>query len=443
MCVGWGAGSLGVAVASGAVSALVLRYMTDFLAIGAAAGGLLIAASKIYDAITDPVMGIVSDRTSSKRGRRRPFLLAGGLLLALSLVMIFNAPNFSGVTGAMIYMTAALLLHATAYTVFNVPYLAMPAEMTANYHERSYLISFRVYAISFAGMLGLFVGPTIIASFDDGRVGHGVMAWVLAGFVVASTLICFQATRDAPFTQATKKKTYSPREEVALVLQNRPFLVLVGVKLCALLGLAMSMPAIAFFFSQVLNFSDAYLGIYFLSFYIAMMGSQSLWLSLGRRWGKRLTYMVALWAKVAVTMSWLMAGSDEPLVVMLIRAFLLGLTGGGTLLMGQSLLPDTIEYDFRRTGLRREGIFAGVFTTVEKFAYAFAPAITGIFLGAMGYVSSTGDVDAAQPDSAILAIYIAVAIVPSVMSAVAAVLLFAYDLDEHRLKATGNVTPSG
>ena len=101
-----------------------------------------------------------------------------------------------------------------------------------------------------------------------------------------------------------------------------------------------------------------------------------------------------------------------------------GPLGGGTLVMGQSLVPDTIEYDFRRTGLRREGIFAGVFTTVEKFAYAFAPAITGIFLGAMGYVSSTGDVDAAQPDSAILAIYIAVAIVPSVMSA-------------------GNATPSG
>ena len=103
------------------------------------------------------------------------------------------------------------------------------------------------------------------------------------------------------------------------------------------------------------------------------------------------------------------------------------------------MLPDTIEYDRRRTGLERAGIFAGIYTTAEKLAYALGPALTGIVLGAMGYVSGTGGTAIEQPASAITAIYLCIGVAPGVCLSAAIAMLFFYDLDEAKLKATTKI----
>lgn len=438
VCVGWGVGSLGMAVMFGLINTFALSFMVNHLAIGAGVAGLLMGLSKIYDGFTDPLMGVISDKTNTKMGRRRPYLLAGAFLLAASMVFMFNVPDFSQTSSAAVYMTAMLLLYATAYTVFNVPYLAMPAEMTDGYHERSYLMSFRVYGIAAAGFVGLAAGPMIIDGFGGGRAGFEAMAWIMGGAVLLSSLACFYFTKDAPFKHKVETTRYTMKDQIRLAAENRPFMWLMLSKLCGLLGAALSAPAKAFFFPLVLGASLTSFGYYWIAFYTAMILSQPFWLRYGKSHGKRNIFIFALLATVVVNLTWLLATPEEAYVITIIRGVLLGFFGGATLLMGQAMLPDTMEYDLRRTGLRREGIYAGFYTTIEKFSYAIGPAITGIVLGAMGYVASK-DGTAAQPDSAIIAVYICAAGLPALMGVLGAVSLTRYDLTEEKLKSTKQV----
>lgn len=435
VCVGWGVGSLGMAIMFGLINTFALKFMADHLAIAAGVAGLLLGVSKIYDGFTDPLMGVISDKTNTKMGRRRPYLLIGAFLLAASMVFMFNVPDFAQPSSAVIYMTAMLLLYATAYTVFNVPYLAMPAEMTEGYHERSYLMSFRVYGIAAAGFVGLAAGPMIIDGYGGGRAGFEAMAWIMGGAVLLSSLACFYFTKDAPFKHKIQTSKYTMKDQIRLAAENRPFMWLMLSKLCGLVGAALSAPAKAFFFPLVLGASLTSFGYYWIAFYIAMIVSQPFWLRYGKNHGKRNIFMFALLATVVVNLTWLLATPQEAYVITIIRGVFLGFFGGATLLMGQAMLPDTMEYDLRRTGLRREGIYAGFYTTIEKFSYAIGPAITGIVLGAMGYVASKG-APVEQPDSAILAVYICAAGLPALMGVLGALSLTRYDLTEEKLKAT-------
>jgi len=434
VCAGWGVGSLGMAVMFGLISTFALSFMTNYLAISAGLAGLLMGLSKIYDGITDPIMGVITDRTHTRIGRRRPFLLVGAFLLAISMVLMFNVPDFGAPTGAAIYMALILLLYATAYTVFNVPYLAMPAEMTEGYHERAYLMSFRVYGIAAAGYVGYFAGPLIVDAFGGGRAGFAGMAWIMGGAVLVSSLICFYLTKDAPFKHKVDTDPVGFKEQVRLLLQNRPFLWLMLAKLCGLLGQALSNPAKAFFFPLVLGASLTSFGWYWFAFYTAMFVSQPVWLRYGKRYGKRTVFIIALLLSAVVTLTWLLASPAEPYALTILRGIFLGFLGGATLLMGQAMLPDTMEYDIRRTGMRREGVYAGVYTTIEKFAFALGPAATGAILAGMGYIaSSEGFVE--QPESAILAVYICAAVLPVVTSILGILCLTQYDLTEQKLKA--------
>lgn len=435
VCLGWGVGSLGMAVMFGLINTFALSFMVNQLAISAGFAGLLIGLSKIYDGVTDPLMGVISDKTNTRMGRRRPYLLVGAFMLTASMVLTFNVPAFVSPENALLYMTVILLFYATAYTVFNVPYLAMPAEMTDGYHERSYLMSFRVYGIAAAGFVGLAAGPMLIDGFGGGRAGFEAMAWIMGGAVLASSLLCFYFTKDAPFKNKVTTSHYTLKEQIRLAIENRPFMWLMISKLCGLLGSALSAPAKAFFFPLVLGASLTSFGYYWVAFYIAMVASQPFWLRYGKNHGKRNIFIFALIATAVVNLTWLIATPTEPYAVTIIRGLFLGFFGGATLLMGQAMLPDTMEYDVRRTGIRREGVYAGFYTTIEKFSYAAGPAITGLLLAAAGYVASS-DGFAAQPQSAIIAIYICAAGIPALMGFVGALCLTQYDLTEEKLKAT-------
>ena len=169
--IGWGLGAVGSTIFLFSKS-LILRFMTDYLGVAAATAGFLFAISRVYDAATDPVMGVISDKTASRWGRRRPYLLAGAILCASTFVLLFSVPDIQSSQTMVIYMGALLLLFSTAYTLFNVAHVAMPVEMTTNFQERAELFSYRAAAIGLGSVLGGFLGPVIIATYGGGRTGH-------------------------------------------------------------------------------------------------------------------------------------------------------------------------------------------------------------------------------------------------------------------------------
>jgi GPH family glycoside/pentoside/hexuronide:cation symporter len=441
ICLGWGAGTLAVAVLFNAVNVLLLRYLVDFVGISAGIAGALIGLSKLYDAIIDPLIGTLSDRSRSRAGRRRPFVLVGGGLLAIAAVMLFNVPNMLKGTSVLWYVALALIVYATAYATFSVPYMAMPAEMTRDYHERSRLISFRVYAVALASLVAVFVGPVVIGALGGGQAGYTALSGVLVVVILASALFCFVATRPAPVHYEDNPDRVPFLRKLVLISDNKPFMLLLVVKLLQLLALAVTQASIPFLFKRVLALSDATLGLYFLVFYGAMVVAQPLWLRAGRKLGKRDLFF---WISIAYGLmyaSWYFVSPSDPIALLYLRALLLGITGGGVLLFGQSLLPDTMEWDYRRTGLRREGLLAALYTVVEKLAYALGSAVTGIVLGAAGYIQGAGVSGAVidQPPSAIEAIFILSSFAPMGFLLASCVALKFYDLSEARL--AGPVTP--
>ena len=160
--LGWAMGSMGTGVMIGALTGYGLYYMTNYLGIAAGLAGSLIGLSKFYDMISDPVMGQISDRTQSKWGRRRPYLLVGTIACPFTLLLLFHLPVFESGSLTITLLFLVLVLYATAFTSFNVPYFAMPAEMTSNYHERTVIMSQRVFFSTMSVVSVSVLGPFVI-----------------------------------------------------------------------------------------------------------------------------------------------------------------------------------------------------------------------------------------------------------------------------------------
>jgi MFS family permease len=255
-----------------------------------ARAGLLIGLSKFYDALVDPLVGAASDRTRGRWGRRRPYLLWGGLLSAVSFALIFQLdavdPSLK-VAAALV----VLLLNASGYALFNVPYLAMPGEMTDDYHERTRLMSFRVAAVAAGQLLAASVGPLLILAFGGGAPGHQRTAWLLAAIIAIASVASFLSTRDAP-AKLVPHAAFGLGAQGRAAFSNQPFMLLLGVKLTYLLGLSIFMAVLPYLFTWVMKVSYQYLSLYFLLQASLMLLSQPLWVAVTRRIGKKRAYVV-------------------------------------------------------------------------------------------------------------------------------------------------------
>ena len=429
--INFGAGALGMAIVLNTPAGILAPFMTNFLGLGAATVATLLLASKLYDVVTDPLMGIISDRTRSRWGRRRPYLLLGGIISAAGFFLAFNPPAFTDQALLIAFMLAALLLTYTGYTVFNIPYLAMPAEMTNSYHERTSLMSHRIFFVNIGGLVSVF-SFALVEWLGNDRGAHGVMAWIYSTLVALASIYCFFGTASARET-ASVKKTYSIRKQIRTAFGNRPLLLLLGAKLCQLLGLATSTVTGVYFKVVILGMSYTLTTVYLVTITVVIIVFLPLWSRASRQYGKRSIYMLCTVGYALVTVSWLLATAEDPMSYIFGRAVLLGVFGSGVLVMGPSLLPDAVEYDYLKTGMRREATISAFYTTVEKLSFAVGPALALYILGWFGYQAGTGGMQVEQPASAITAIYVGAGLAPAAMYGLSLVFLFNYDLSEEKL----------
>jgi GPH family glycoside/pentoside/hexuronide:cation symporter len=432
VAVGWGLGSLGMSAVFQAFSVLLLRFLTDYLGVAAATAGLLIGLSKLFDAVIDPLIGALSDRTRSRWGRRRPYLLLGGAVCAVTFALMFYIP--AGLSeGPKIWLVEAVLMaFAAGYAFFNIPYLAMPAEMSDSPHERTSLISLRVGGVAIGSLAASFVGPLLIAAGGGGVAGHRVMGLAIAVVTGAASAGCFLMTAKARRRLHGGGGGHGMIRQFRMAFGNKAFTSLILVKIAQLLGAGVTFAITPYLFIQVMHAGYGTMGLYFLVFFLAMIAGQPFFVWACRRYGKKRVYLAAAAPMILVTLSWWAARPGEAQALIFARAAVLGFIGGSSLLVIQGMLPDTIQYDVIRTGLNREGVFAGVYTTIEKVASALASGLVGIILGGFGYVASTGHA-VVQPASAILAIYLVAAAAPAALMALSCLLMLRYPLTEAML----------
>jgi GPH family glycoside/pentoside/hexuronide:cation symporter len=187
LCFSFGIGTVGVSIALNVVAVYFPTLMSTVLGISPAVAGGLLMFSKLYDAFADLAIGSISDNSDFKSGRRRPFLLAGAFISCLALLAIFFVPEMPKFM-LIGYMTFALIIHSTGYSLFNVPYLAMPAEMATSYEARLKLISFRTAFIALGQLLSLAITAALIEAGGGGLAGYRLMAGVMAAIALAGTV---------------------------------------------------------------------------------------------------------------------------------------------------------------------------------------------------------------------------------------------------------------
>ncbi len=430
--INFGAGAMGMAVILNTMG-IFAPFMTNFLGIGAKTAATLLLVSKLYDMVTDPLMGVISDRTTTRWGRRRPFLLLGGAISAIGFALVFNPPAIDSQALLVAYLLGALLVTYTGYTIFNIPYLAMPAEMASSYHERTTLMSHRVLFINIGALIAVS-SFAIVEWLGNDRGAHGTMGWAFAILIFLGSAYCFFGTAAARQT-SRKEHAYSIGRQIRTSFENKPLVLLLGAKFSQLLGLAVSSTTGVYFKVAILGLSYGLTTVYLVVNILIIIVCIPAWNMASRRYGKRLIYMASSAGYALVTLSWLLATADDPLSYIFIRAVFLGIFASGILVMGPALLPDAVEYDYLKTGLRREGTLSSFYATVEKLAFAVGPGLTLLFLSLFGYQSGTQGMQIEQPQSAITAIYIGAGMMPAALYGLSLVFLFKHDLSEDTLKA--------
>ncbi|WP_394728790.1 MFS transporter [Altererythrobacter sp. GH1-8] len=419
--IGWGIGSLGIALLYNTTSMLMLRYLVDYIGIAAGLASTLIAVSKVYDTVTDPMMGVITDRTKSRMGRRRPWLFLGAILSALALPILFMDVPFTG-TALIVWVLFGLIWYATAYTVFSVPYMTMPAEMSDDPHERSEIFSWRVKAIAVGQLAAGAGGPALIVYFGGGQTGHIMMATVLGVLILISMMICFFMTRTARSLPMTVVKHSTLKEQARSLLADRNLTWLLSAKMMHLIAVAFGASSMAFYTMRVLQVPDTYLSLIIGSATAGILVATPVLTRISKRIGKQATYSLSVAIYVCANMAWYFCEIGLPAWVYVAIGFTSGVAGAGMMLIAQSLLSDIMADDRARNGYSREGVYAGFYTTVEKLSYAIGIVLVGTLLQAFGYIEG-GGMDIVQPDSAIYAIRLSASVAPASFAILAAIMM--------------------
>jgi len=380
----YGIGDYAICLYWSGVGLYLLYFYTDVVGISPLYAGWIYAIGITWDAITDPFMGFIAERTRSKWGSYRPFIIFGSVPLALSFVLLFWVPPFEG-TFLFLFLLLVNIFHRSCFTIVSVPYSSLTARITDDSDERTKLTTARMLAASFGTFSISAAGFPIVLFFSSGNESTG---FLFLGLISGSIAILILAIT----VYFVKERTFDPVNQVNAnfkliaksVSQNYPFWIVFSSIL--ILG------------STALMFNNNL--IYFVKYSLDLHAYQGLilgtsggftllaipfWALLALRLGKRNSWLIA--------MVWLLIGflafyfyPTQSLSELLIILAFLGFGNGATGVLFWSMLPDTIEYGEWKTGIRTESSLYGFMTFAQKGAIGISALLLGIILTNIGFI---------------------------------------------------------
>jgi GPH family glycoside/pentoside/hexuronide:cation symporter len=420
---GYGSGSVATGAFATVPGLMLLPYLTDSLGIAALAAGFIVFLPKAWDVILNPIAGRISDRTDDPRGPRRPWLLRAGLLLAVAFALLFAAPEMGSRTAEAAWVLVCFLACATAYAFFQVPYVSMPAEMTASYDERTRLMTWRVAILAFTIMLAGATAP-LIRDAVGGRAGYRVMGVVMAVLIVIGVVSAYRGTRNAP-VGAVQAGAGTLRDQLRIVAGARDFRLLLTTFVVQALATGCMLAGVDYLATDVLEEKGA-TTVLFICFVAPALLLTHAWSRVGDRFGKKHGYLASS-VVLAIGALLVVTARTAPSIVIFLAVALVGVGYAGAQVFPLAMLPDAAAVDAKRTGSGRVGVYTGVWTAGETLGLALGPALFALVLTVGGYRSST-DGDVAQPDSAITAITLGFSVLPAALIVLSLVWLVRYSL---------------
>ncbi|MQY06898.1 MFS transporter [Actinomadura macrotermitis] len=413
--LGYGIGSVGTGVFSAVPGLLLLYYLTDVLGAPAALAGAVLVLPKAWDVVLNPVVGAASDREAVRTGRRTRLLLTGALALPVLFAAMFALPS-PLLTGA------AFLLAATAFACFQVPYVALPAEISELPDQRSRAMAWRVVCLTLGILLAGGLAPALVDAAGGGRGGYALMGAVVGALLLAATLAAALATRWIPSRPGPRPLGLAAALRTAR--GNRPFFALLGAFTTQSLAVAVMLagaPYIATYRLDGYGLTSA--------MFVCMVAPSALavpmWRRLGRRYGQETCYLfaVVLFAAIAALL-YPAVSAGTPFVLALTA--LIGVCYAAVQLLPLSLLPETVHADTGRTGHAQAGAFTGLWTAAETGALALGPGLFALLLAATGFRSADFEHPVRQPDSALTGLTAGFTFVPALLLLAGVPMLLAY-----------------
>ncbi len=418
--LGYGIADSGAGIMLQCVSLYLLFYLTDVLGFRPELAGLALMIGKLYDAVTDPLMGYFSDHTRTRLGRRRPYLIAAALPFGFSFALLFYGPSLP--MGTMFwYVLGAFLLMNTAFTVYNVPYSALSADLTTDYDERTSLSGFRMFFSMLGYLIAAGLALIIVAMRPTPREGYALMGLIFGIFIAAVSLITFFATSEK--TQAGSDDDTLPFwRGVVFAFQCIPFRLAVIIFFLIQVALNIILAALMYYLVYAVQIEE-HSSYIVLTFMLTAILFLPLWIKVSNKLGKAKTWALGIWIQVPALIGLALLAPGHPLPVYLLAV----LAGVGTTphyLCSWSILPDVVEYDQCTTGERRAGIFSGLWLLTQKTAIAIGLAILGALLGRCGYGA-----EGAQSALALLGIRSSIGLLPVLLLIAGSVLLWRYPVN--------------
>lgn len=429
---GYGVGQIGGQILRDTPALILPFYMATVVGLDARLGGLVILIAKVWAVIADPIAGLVSDKTNTRWGRRRPFILAGGLLAALCFTLLFFVPPVSGENVLFLYLTSVYVLLNTGFSLFSVPYLTLASEMSDNPDERTTIMSFRNGFLAVGLIVAALTLPIVFwlqESGSSGQEAYKQMGLVVGPIIALSTLWVFFGTARAP-ASAAPQNTVPLGQQLKIAWANKPFVVLIAANIVQYISAGIGYAGGLFFFSLTMDLGQEALNvvtIWLIIIAVASIAAMPLLVWAAARFGKMTVYKWSLML-YAISIQFYFAADKDSLWIVWLIAVAIGLFNGGFILMSFSVLTDVVNYDRIKTGISREGVLSSVYSAVDKVGNALGGVLFMFFLAVIGFVESADGQMAQQTPEVIRGIGIAYIVAPAVLHASSILILNRYRL---------------
>lgn len=377
----YGIGDLGNAVVNSAIQFFLMKFYTDGALVPSALAGNALFIGKIWDAINDPLFGWITDRSKSRLGKRRAFMIFGAIPLAIAVALLWFVPTQDRIW-TFVWIAATFILFDTVWTITNVPYYALTSELTDDYDERSSLTTTRMAMAVPAYLVGTAMTPAIVGLFALQRTGYAFIG-ILYGVIAGAALLISAAGLRERTGLSFSKPTDSPFKSLGLALKNKPF-----VWLC-----------LTYF---VINVSFAFIKIlmaYYIEYQLLMRTATSLimglmlicvtislpfWQWISRKMDKGPAYALGmLFGGAAVCLTFFLPHQSSWVIYLI--AVLAGFGFSAQWIFPWAMVADVADYDRAETGEQRSGMYYGVWGLATKISEALALAAVGWILAGFGY----------------------------------------------------------
>ena len=433
----FGAGDVGTAIAAAIIGFFLLFFFTDVAGISPGLAGLILLISKLWDAVTDPIVGLLSDRTRSRLGRRRPWMLWGAVPFGISFFLLWLVPGGGEMARFWYYLIVTMAFN-TAFTVVNVPYTALTPDMTSNYDERTRLTSFRFGFSITAGLIAAVTHPIIVSGFEDSRTGYLVSAAIWSVIAIVPFFFAVWKTYER---HTERVEQGSIMQSMTIPFRNKAFRYVAVVYLLSWLVVQVVQNILLYYVAYWLRKDDpnAFISLVIL----AVQGSALIWLfiwaKVSEKIGKKGVYYLGMLFWVAVLLGLFFVQPTTPDWVVLVLGALAGVGVAVAYLIPWSMLPDVIELNELQTGERHEGSFYGLVVLLQKLGVALALFLVGQALSLAGYVTPLPGQESAaivQPESAVNTIRWLVGPVPAAILLLGVVVVYFFPITKEQHEQT-------